>query len=128
MPGAAEANADGASTAAVPEVPAPAPEATAAAEAGVPAQPAAAAPDRPDDLVIIEGIGPKIASVLQAAGITTFDHLASAEVSRLEQILQAAGLRLADPQTWRDQARLAAAGKWDELTALQDSLKGGRRA
>jgi hypothetical protein len=46
----------------------------------------------------------------------------------LEQILEEEGIRLADPGTWPDQARLAAGGAWDELKALQDRLKGGRRA
>ncbi len=82
---------------------------------------------KPDDLVIIEGIGPKIAGVLQAAGIQTFAQLAAADPAQLEKILHDAGLRLADPSTWMEQAKLAAEGKMDELKALQDSLKGGHR-
>ena len=35
----------------------------------------------PDDLKLIEGIGPKISSLLQEAGIMTFAHLASADVN-----------------------------------------------
>ena len=88
------------------------------------------APPTPDDLKRIEGIGPKISSVLQAAGITTFAQLAATEVSRLEQILEEADprlLRLADPTTWPEQARQAAAGDWDALKALQNELKRGRR-
>jgi len=86
------------------------------------------APPTPDDLKRIEGIGPKISSVLQAAGITTFAQLAATAVSRLRQILTEAGLAaLADPTTWPEQADLAAAGKWDALEVLQDELKGGRR-
>ncbi len=81
-----------------------------------------------DDLTIIEGIGPKIASVFQAAGISTFAQLSQTDVARLEQILHEAGLRLADPSTWAQQARLAGEGKWDELKVLQDNLKGGRQA
>ena len=81
----------------------------------------------PDDLERIEGIGPKIAEVLQAAGITTFAQLAATEMSRLEQVLREAGIKLADPTTWPEQAGLAAAGKWDQLESLQKGLKGGRR-
>lgn len=84
-----------------------------------------------DDLTRIEGIGPKISSVLNAAGITTFAHLAAAEPGRLLQVLEEADprlLRLADPRTWPEQAELAAAGNWEALQALQESLKGGRRA
>jgi predicted flap endonuclease-1-like 5' DNA nuclease len=89
--------------------------------------PVAEAPE-PDDLKVIEGIGPKISSLLQAAGITTFAQLAATDVSRLKEIIAQAGLSaLADPTTWPEQASLAAAGKWDELKALQDTLKGGRR-
>jgi predicted flap endonuclease-1-like 5' DNA nuclease len=82
----------------------------------------------PDDLKLIEGIGPKISSLLQEAGIVTFAHLASTDVKRLKQIIADAGLTaLADPTSWPEQAGLAATGQWDALEALQDELKGGRR-
>lgn len=88
-------------------------------------QPAGGAPD---DLTRIEGIGPKISSLLQAAGITTFAQLAATDVSRLKEILAEARLAaLADPTTWPEQARLAAAGEWEALRRLQAELKGGRR-
>ena len=100
-----------------------------AAPAAPAREPAPAAPVEPDDLTRIEGIGPKISSVLQAAGIKTFAQLAATDPARLKEILTEAGLAaLADPTTWPEQAGLAAAGKWDELEALQDKLKGGRRA
>jgi ribosomal protein L30 len=89
---------------------------------------AGAEPAKQDDLTILEGIGPKIASVLQAAGITTFAQLAATDVARLEEILQSADLRLADPGTWPEQAALAAAGKQEELQQLMGQLKGGRRS
>jgi ribosomal protein L30 len=86
-------------------------------------------PAQADDLELIEGIGPKIAAALTAAGIVTFADLAAADTSRLEEILQQEpNLRSADPGTWPEQAVLAAAGKWDEFKALTDQLKGGRRA
>ena len=100
------------------------PAAKAEAEA---ARPIVEAP-QPDDLTRIEGIGPKISSLLQAAGITTFTQLAATDVSRLKQIIAEAGLAtLADPATWPEQASLAAAGQWNALETLQDELKGGRR-
>jgi len=80
-----------------------------------------------DDLTRIAGIGPKISSVLQGAGITTYAQLAATAVDRLGQILDESGVRLADPGTWPEQARLAAAGDWDALKGLQGQLKGGRR-
>jgi len=88
-------------------------------------------PPEPDDLELIEGIGPKIAAVLQAAGIVTFAQLAEIEVDGLKQILQEANpnlLRLADPATWPEQASLAARGDWEAFEQLQATLKGGRRA
>jgi predicted flap endonuclease-1-like 5' DNA nuclease len=81
----------------------------------------------PDDLEIIEGIGPKIAALLNEAGISTFEALAETDAARLVQILTDGGIRLADPATWGEQARLAAAGDEDGLKALQENLKGGRR-
>lgn len=81
----------------------------------------------PEDFTPIEGIGPKINKVLHDAGITTFAQLAETEVSDLGQVLGEAGLRLAQADTWPEQARLAAEGKWDELRLLQDELDAGRR-
>lgn len=81
-----------------------------------------------DDLKLIEGIGPKIAELLVAAGISTFAELAAAEADHLKSILDAAGSRFKvhDPATWPQQAQLAAEGKWEELKTLQDQLNGGK--
>lgn len=88
-----------------------------------------AAPVTPDDLKIIEGIGPKIEGILHDAGIITFADLAAASVAQLETIVrEEAGIRVAFPDTWPEQARLAAAGDWAALETLQDELKGGRHA
>jgi predicted flap endonuclease-1-like 5' DNA nuclease len=81
-----------------------------------------------DDLTVVEGVGPRINELLQGAGIRTFDQLAEADPSQLKEILDANGLGFADPASWPEQAKLAAAGKLDELQALKDSLKGGRYA
>jgi predicted flap endonuclease-1-like 5' DNA nuclease len=81
-----------------------------------------------DDLKIIEGIGPKIEVILKNAGILTFRQLANSSVEQLYQVLHSANLRLADPNTWPEQARLAANGNWDFLKALQDRTKAGRRS
>jgi hypothetical protein len=80
-----------------------------------------------DDLKLIEGIGPKIANLLQMSGISTFAQLAETEPAHLERILNDSGLHIADPSTWPDQARLAAAHNWEALAQLQKDLKGGRR-
>ena len=83
--------------------------------------------NNPEDLKIIEGIGPKIEELLKADGINNWQELADASVERLQGILTAAGdkFRLAKPNTWPNQAELAAAGKWGELSDYQDQLKGG---
>lgn len=84
-------------------------------------------PLKPDDLTILEGIGPKINQLLQGAGIRTFAQLAASEVSELKAILDPNGLQFINPGSWAEQASLAAEGKFDELKTLTDSLKGGRR-
>lgn len=81
-----------------------------------------------DDLKAVEGVGPKIAELLNNGGITTWRELANTDVATIQGILDAAGSRykLADPGTWPKQAELAADGKWDELTEYQDFLQGGK--
>ncbi len=86
-------------------------------------------PVEPDELRKIEGIGPKIAEILNEHGILTFEQLAETEVARLEEVLKEAGprFRMAVPETWSEQAALAAAGDWEGLQLFQDELVGGRR-
>lgn len=101
-------------------------------QATAPAKPQAVAPaplqTKDDDLTAIEGIGPKIAAALQEVGITTFAQLAVLDLDTLRKTLRDANLNLADPESWAEQARLLVEGKTDALKALQDTLKGGRRA
>jgi predicted flap endonuclease-1-like 5' DNA nuclease len=89
------------------------------------AEAAAVAP--PDDLTLIEGIGPKVQSLLQGAGIRLFGQLAKADLEGLQELVRAAGMAMMDPSSWPEQAQLAAEGKTDELAKLQEELKGGRR-
>lgn len=102
------------------------PEATRTADVIHPAAEMPAAELPVDDLQIIEGIGPKIAGVLKLAGVNTFAQLAQMDPARITEILHAAGLRLADPHSWPEQARLAAAGDLEKLKDLQSHLKAGR--
>ena len=82
-----------------------------------------------DDLEIIEGIGPRIAELLRASGITTFAQLAATPQSELQAILDKGGpaFNRADPETWPEQAALAAKGDTEGLAKLQAELVGGRR-
>jgi len=91
-------------------------------------EPESEAPIPADDLTRIEGIGPKVAALLEAAGITKFAQLAVTDVSQLKSCLRAARLPFMDPTTWPQQAALASAGAWEGLAVLQEKLKGGRRA
>ena len=86
-----------------------------------------AAPVEPDDLTMIEGIGPKIAEVLNVNGIVNFAQLSASSPEVLKAYLEAAdgSFALADPSTWPQQATLAAANDWDALKKLQDKLDGG---
>lgn len=105
--------------------PAPAPAAPAAPVAEP--VPVAAAPTEPDDLKKLEGIGPKVESVLKAAGISTFAQVAGMSASELRRILDDAGVtRVVNPESWPEQAGLAARGDWEALQALQDDLTAGR--
>ena len=83
---------------------------------------------KPDDFKKIEGIGPKIASIINEVGITTFNKLSKTKPEKIREILLAAGNRykMHDPAFWPEQAGMAAEGKWDELKTWQDKLKGGK--
>lgn len=85
-------------------------------------------PSNPEDLKVVEGIGPKIEQLLKNDGIKTWRDLSNAKVDRLKAILEAAGdrYRIHDPGTWAEQAQLAADGDWDKLKEYQDFLQGGR--
>jgi len=82
----------------------------------------------PNDLKVVEGIGPKIEDLLKADGIRTWSDLAVASTDRIQAVLDAAGdnFRLANPGSWARQAAMAAAGDWVELKALQNELQGGK--
>ena len=80
-----------------------------------------------DDLKRIEGIGPRVAVVLSDAGINTFGQLADADLPKLKKILKDAGLTMTQPDTWPEQARLAAEGDWARLERMQAEMLGGVR-
>lgn len=91
------------------------------------AKPAAPKAKKGDDLKLVEGIGPKIMELFNNAGILTFSELAATSVEKLTEILAEAGGTYAshNPETWPEQAKLAAEGKFDELKEWQDKLDGG---
>jgi predicted flap endonuclease-1-like 5' DNA nuclease len=83
-------------------------------------------PAGPDDLTLIEGIGPKSAAALAAAGITSFAQVASMVPQDLETLLRQRKVRLVgSTDTWPQQARLAASGDLTALEDFQKRIKGG---
>jgi large subunit ribosomal protein L21 len=80
-----------------------------------------------DDLIKIEGIGPKVAAALNAAGIKTFAALAESKAEDIQKILTEAGLKMMNPEGWIDQAKLAAKGDWKAFEKLQEKLVAGRK-
>ena len=70
-----------------------------------------------DDLKKIEGIGPFFESLLNKAGITTFEQLKNTDRDTLKEIIDAAGpdYRMHEPETWPYQAGLADRGDWKKL-------------
>lgn len=91
------------------------------------AKPTTAKATKADDLKTIEGVGPKIADLLNDSGIKSFKDLSKTSVEKLNEILAEAGGTFAshNPETWPEQAQLAADGKFDELKEWQDKLDGG---
>jgi predicted flap endonuclease-1-like 5' DNA nuclease len=79
---------------------------------------------RQDDLKIVEGIGPKTEALLNNAGIDTWQQLSKTELSSIKAILHAAGprYRLASPESWSLQARLANNEEWSKLKQVQEKL------
>ncbi|TWO32112.1 50S ribosomal protein L21 [Seonamhaeicola sediminis] len=95
------------------------------AEKAAPKAAAKKATGKADDLKKVEGIGPKIASTLVEAGISTFAELAKTDAAKISEIISGVrGNHVTD--TWPAQAKLAAEGKWDELKKWQDELDGGK--
>jgi predicted flap endonuclease-1-like 5' DNA nuclease len=79
----------------------------------------------PDDLTVIEGLGPGVCELCHGIGILTFADLAATEVSLLRTLLVDAGARyqVHDPTTWPAQARLLAEGRWDEFREMAASVR-----
>lgn len=91
------------------------------------AVPAPVATTGPDDLTIVEGIGPKASAALKAAGVTSYALLASSTPAELRSILDAHGDRFAflTTDTWPKQAALARDGKYFELDSYKKRLYAG---
>jgi len=76
-----------------------------------------------DDLTIILGIGPKISNFLYSVGINSFKKLSEKSPDDLRNILNQQKMRLNDPETWPEQARLASLDQLDKLREFQNKIK-----
>ena len=81
----------------------------------------------PDDLKIIEGIGPKMEEALRNAGVKTFRKMSTMSPEAIKDILVKANTRygIAQTETWPEQAKLASSKDFEALKTLQDSLNRG---
>jgi len=86
---------------------------------------------KPDNLQIVEGIGPKMNEVLNQAGVMNWSDLAGQSTADLRRILDSVNhkrYRIIDPSPWPKQAKLALDGDWDDLIKVQKNLSSGRKA
>lgn len=83
---------------------------------------------KPDDLKIVEGIGPKIEALFHNHGVKTWEALSQCSTEKCQKVLDSGGsrFRMHDPKTWPRQAQLAFEGQWQELHDWQDILSGGK--
>ncbi|RKN15268.1 hypothetical protein D7147_25800 [Micromonospora musae] len=83
-----------------------------------PVRPVAATSVEVDDFRRIQGVGPKMAAALQAAGVRTYRQLADLDEPALRELIRGAGLRAAPGlATWPQQARLLATAPDEATTA-----------
>ena len=76
----------------------------------------AAAAEPSDDLTQLNGIGPRIASILNDGGITSYNQLQHANTGDLRQIIATGGaLPPSSLESWPTQATYAAKGDWSGL-------------
>ena len=97
---------------------APAAKASAPAEEKPAPKPAAAvktapaAPQIPDDIALLKGVGPKLVALLQSMGVTSLEQIAAwsaADVTEIDSKLGAFAGRI-KRDNWVDQAKLLSAG------------------
>ncbi|WP_026365420.1 helix-hairpin-helix domain-containing protein [Promicromonospora sukumoe] len=89
-------------------------------------EPAAAA-EPADDLQRIEGVGPKIAAALAAAGYTTYAKIAAATEDELRAAVAGQGIKFAPAaSSWADQAQYLVDGDTAGFEEYQDYLVGGQ--
>ena len=97
-------------------------QARAATVKPAPAAEASAPPVEPDDLTQLSGIGPRIETLLNEEGVTTYAQLQHATADELREIIALGGaLPPASLPTWPTQAAYAVKGDWAGLAAYNRS-------
>jgi predicted flap endonuclease-1-like 5' DNA nuclease len=87
-----------------------------------PQKEAVAVAEPSDDLTQLNGIGPRIASILNDGGITNYAQLEHSNGGDLRQIIATGGaLPPASIDTWPTQASYASRGDWSGLAAYNKS-------
>ena len=82
------------------------------------AKPAATKAAPPDDLTQLNGIGPRISSILSDGGVTTYAELEHSDPSELRKIIaQGGALPPSSLDTWPTQASYAVRGDWQGLAS-----------
>jgi len=78
-----------------------------------------------EDLTKISGITPKIQTLLKSESITSYVELGRCTIKKLLIILDIANnkKKINYYTTWAKQAKLAAAGKWEDLADLQKKIE-----
>jgi len=78
-----------------------------------------------EDLTKISGITPKIQTLLKSESISSYQELGKCTIKKLLLILDIANnkKKINYYTTWAKQAKMAAAGKWDELSELQKKIE-----
>ncbi len=79
-----------------------------------------------DDLTILEGVDKKTAKLLKTAGVTSYGELAEKSIDDVREILSKGGSTYEgiNPESWSQQAALAAEGDWSGLNRLKDNILG----
>jgi predicted flap endonuclease-1-like 5' DNA nuclease len=92
------------------------------------AKPVAAAPAaKPDDLQVVEGIGPKVNELFKAKGVTTYKQLATMNKAEVDAVLESGGerFRILNGNSWPKQAALLRDGNMTEFKTYTDYLVAG---
>lgn len=75
-----------------------------------------------DDLTKILGIGPVISNFFKSKGIYSYRQLSELTSGDIKNLLAEKKFRLQNPQTWSEQAALAAIGDWEGLARIQKEM------